>query len=217
MNSSADAKSLFQPRVEPALATFSRLLRRIHMFTGLFLGPWMLMYALSTLVMSSDEFFHSLYSSKNPAMVKERELDYARSFPSTATREQIAQQILEDIGLDGTHSVGGGKNGKPLVINQQHALTPRRITFDASKNTLLIEREEFRSVNFLERMHRRRGYSSYAIQNIWGSTVDLAVVAMMFWSLSGTWLWWELRSTRFWGLLSFAAGLVVFGIFMVLI
>jgi hypothetical protein len=34
-----------------------------------------------------------LYVSKSPVMVKERELDYARSFPTNLTREAIAQQI----------------------------------------------------------------------------------------------------------------------------
>src|SRR5215813_5233835 len=87
-----------------------RLVRRVHMFTGLFLAPWMVMYALSTLVMTHREYVDSFYSSKSPAMVTERELDYSRSFPTNSTREQIGQQILLDLGLDGAHSVGGGRN-----------------------------------------------------------------------------------------------------------
>src|SRR5215813_9098911 len=82
-----------------------RLVRRVHMFTGLFLAPWMLMYALSTLVMTHREYILSYYPSKNPALVTERELDYTRSFPAALTREQIGLQILQDLGLDGTHSV----------------------------------------------------------------------------------------------------------------
>src|SRR5690349_24335563 len=100
------------PPTSPETPKFSRLLRRIHMFTGLFLGPWMLMYALSTLVMTHREFVASLYTSNNPATVMERELDYSRSFPTNLTREEIASQILRDIGLEGTHVVHGGRNGK---------------------------------------------------------------------------------------------------------
>jgi hypothetical protein len=177
----------------------------------------MLMYALSTLVMTHREYVASFYATKRPAMVTERELDYSRSFPTNATREQIGLQILQDLDLDGTHSLSGGRNGKPLVINRQHARTPRRITFDANQRKVLIEREEFRGSNFLERMHRRRGYNSYLLENTWGSTVDVAVVAMMFWSLSGIWLWWELRSTRAWGGLSFLAGLALFAMFAALL
>jgi hypothetical protein len=199
------------------LTTGSRLVRRIHLYTGLFLGPWMLMYALSTLVMTHRDYVASFYSTKRPALVTERELDYSRSFPTNATREEIGLQILRDVGLDGTHSISGGRDGKPLVINRQHAYTPRRITYDPAKGIVMIEREEFRTSNFLERMHRRRGYNSYRLQNTWGFTVDVAVIAMMFWSLSGIWLWWELKSTRGWGALSFVGGLTLFAIFLALL
>src|SRR5512133_3164619 len=147
------------------------LVRRVHMYLGLFLGPWMLMYALSTLVMTHREYVQSFYPSKTPTLMTERELDYSRSFPTNTPREQIAQLILQDLGLDGTHSVSGGRNGKPLIIHRQHALTPQRITFDTTMTTLLLQREEFRGSSFLERMHRRRGYNSYTLENTWGLTV----------------------------------------------
>jgi hypothetical protein len=78
----------------------SRLVRRIHMFTGLFLAPWMIMYALSTLVMAHHESVNSFYGSKSPILAKERELDYSRSFPTNLTRDAIAQQILSDLGME---------------------------------------------------------------------------------------------------------------------
>jgi hypothetical protein len=217
MNVSHSSETLAPSAAGARFPGFSRLVRRVHMFSGLFLGPWMLMYALSTLVMTHRGYVSSFYKSKRPALVKERELDYSRTFTPETTREQMAQQILQDIGLDGTHNVSGGKDGKPLVIQRQNALTPRRITYDTSGNKLLIEREAFRTPNFLERMHRRRGYNSYRLENTWGATVDIAVVAMAFWSLSGVWLWWEIKAVRFWGAVSFAAGLTLFGIFLFLI
>lgn len=196
----------------------SRLVRRIHMFTGLFLAPWMIMYALSTLVMSHHESVNSFYGSERPVLVKDRELDYSRSFPSSQTPDAIAQQILNDLGMDGAHSVSGGANGTPLVIQRQHAMPQRRLTFDAAKGKILIEREEFRTPTILERLHRRRGYNQpYALEDTWGFTVDVAVVTMVFWSLSGIWLAWELKTTRVWGALSFVLGLGLFVVFAALI
>jgi hypothetical protein len=207
-----------QPKTEKSASTISRLIRRVHMFTALFLGPWMLMYALSTLVMTHHEYVRSFYSSKNPAMVTERELDYSRSFPTNLTREQIGQQILQDLGLDGTHSVSGGRNGKPLVISRQHSLSTRRVTFDPPARKVVIEKEEFRTPTFLERLHRRRGYNHpYALEDTWGFSVDVAVVIMVFWSLSGLWLWWEMKSVRLWGTLALVSGLGLFALFAALI
>jgi len=196
----------------------SRLVRRIHMFTGLFLAPWMVMYALSTLVMAHHESVNSFYGSKSPAMVTERELDYSRSFPTNLTRDVIAQQILNDLGMDGAHSVSGGRDGRPLVIQRQHAMPQRRLTFDAVKSKITIEREEFRTPTVLERLHRRRGYNQpYALEDTWGFTVDVAVVTMAFWCLSGIWLAWEIKTTRAWGALSFVVGLGLFVVFAALI
>src|SRR5262245_32131080 len=92
-------------RTEAPLRRVSKLIRRIHMFTGLFFAPWMLMYALSTLVMTHRDYVGSFYKTKSPAMVIERELDYSRSFPTNTPREAIGLQILTDLGLEGTHSV----------------------------------------------------------------------------------------------------------------
>src|SRR5579859_3091712 len=92
----------------------ARLIRRVHMFTGLFLAPWMMMYALSTLVMTHRDFVVSLYHSKNPDFIEERALDYSRTFPTSANREETANQILLDLGLPGRHYVSGGRNGQPL-------------------------------------------------------------------------------------------------------
>jgi hypothetical protein len=188
------------------------------MFTGLFLAPWMLMYALSTLVMTHREYVLSFYPSKSPRMITEQQLNYSHSFATNVTREEIGQQILQDLGLAGAHAVSGGRNGKPIVVQRLYALPQRRITFDASKHTLVIEREGFRMLTFLERMHRRRGYSQpYGLDDTWGLTVDVAVVAMVFWSVSGIWLWWEIKSTRRWGALSLTAGLALFAVFLTLL
>jgi hypothetical protein len=218
MNVPSASETLSDPKAELSLSAVSKLIRRVHMFTGLFLAPWMLMYALSTLVMTHREYVVSFYPSKNPVFVNERELDYTRSFADGTSREEIGHQILQDLGLGGRHYVSGGRNGQPLVINRQHGLSLRRLTFDPTSHKLVIQREEFRALTFLERMHRRRGYDHpYALEDTWGFTVDVAVITMAFWSLSGIWLWWELKATRFWGTLSWMAGLGLFALFLIML
>ena len=188
------------------------------MYAALFLAPWLLMYALSTLVMTHREFVVSLYPTRTPKLSTERELDYTRSFPATMSREEIGRQILQDLGLAGRHSLSGGQNGQPLIIHRQQGLFSRQVTFTPATQKILVQREEFRWLTFLERMHRRRGYDQpYALEDSWGASVDVAVVAMAFWSLSGLWLWWELKSTRRWGTVSLAAGLGLFATFLILI
>lgn len=201
-------------KVKPGV---SLIVRRVHMFLGLFLAPWMTMYALSTLVMHHREIVRSFYPNKTPALVSERELDYSRAFPTNTTPQQMGQQILSDLGLEGTHSVSGGNNGKPLKIERQHPLGPRRITFQPGSARVSVQRESYPLHTFLERMHTRRGYQHpYALEDTWAFSVDLAAITMDFWSLSGIWLWWELRSTRLWGGLCLGLGVTLFIGFLIL-
>ena len=68
-------------------------------------------------------------------------------------------------------------------------MAPRRITWDSIGGKLVIERQEFCGPVLLDRMHRRRGYQQpYAVEDTWAFSVDVAAVAMVFWSLSGLWL-----------------------------
>jgi hypothetical protein len=83
---------------------------------------------------------------------------------------------------------------------------------------VVIEREEFRAATFLERLHRRRGYNHpYTLEDTWGFTVDFAVVTMVFWSLSGIWLWWEIKASRGWGAVALLGGVTLFAIFAMLL
>jgi hypothetical protein len=165
--------------------------------------------------MSRHDFVASFYSTKTPEMVTERELDYSRTFPTNTVPEAIGRQILQDLGLDGAHRVSGGKDGKPVVIDRQHAIGLHRITFDQATGKLLVQREKFRANTFLERLHRRHGYQPpYALENSWAFSVDLIAVSMVFWSLSGVWLWWELRPARRIGALCLGIGMAFFAAFL---
>ena len=152
------------------------------------------MYALSTLVMTHRESVQSLYSSKNPAWVTESELNYTSSQGAHPDARANGESDSPGHRPGRGHSVSVGGNGQPLVITRQHAVATRRISYDPTNLKIRNQAQEFRTSTFLERMHRRRGYKEpYTRDDIWGFTVDAAVVAMIFWSLSGIWMWWELR------------------------
>lgn len=205
------------PPESPSSGT-TRIVRRAHLYLGLFLAPWLLMYALSTLVMAHRPFVLSFYRTEAPATVVERELDYSRTFPPEATAQQKAGQILQNLGLEGRHSVAKPKEGAPLVINRQHALFQRRITFDPAKGKVTVQREEFRGLTFLERMHRRRGFQDpYAVEDTWALSVDVAMVTLVFWGGSGLWLWWGIRPTRLPGAVCLGVGVALFAAFLALI
>lgn len=180
------------------------------MYLGLFLMPWVFLYALSTMTMNHGEWIHSLYGEPRVKFAVESEQAFDGHFPEGATPKQKAMQILSGLRLEGAHNVRVTPGGQ-LVIQRQDLVTPRRISYSPETGRLVIERETFRPANFLERFHRRRGFQSpYLADDAWAVIVDVVIVAILFWALSGLWMWWEMPTTRNWGWLAFVGGLLIF-------
>ena len=173
------------------------------MYLALFLAPWMIGYALSTIVMS--------HGWTAPAAFQlERQQTYEASFPPGTPPREIAEHILRDLDLDGSFSVQGPARDGTLTINRQDLVTPRRIRYNPADAQLTVERAEFHASTFLNRFHHRRGYQPpYVADKLFAVSVDAVIVAMVFWALSGLWMWWEMRATRGWGLACGLAGLGV--------
>jgi hypothetical protein len=193
---------------------FSKLLRRSHMYLALFLAPWILIYALSTMAMNHRQFFTK--PGDNPVRFEmESEQTYTGTFPLQATTRQMALQLLKGLNLEGTFSVQGTPDAERITILRQDPIFPRRITFAPKSGQLVVERQVFSAHTFLERMHRRRGYQhDRFLEDAWAVSVDLVIAAIVFWALSGVWMWWELSSTRMWGGACLMLGVALFGLFL---
>ena len=197
--------------------TISTIVRRTHMFLALFFFPWILMYALSTLVMNHRALFVSRYGEGPVPFMTERRLVYDGVFPENAELKIISRQILASVGLDGAHAVSRRQDGS-IAINRNDLIAPRRLTYSPADRTLLIERMQRRPNAFLERFHRRRGYATgYALDTVWAVTVDLVILTMVFWVLSGLWMWWEMKVTRPLGLAALLGGASLFTLYVLLL
>ncbi len=189
---------------------FSRVVRRTHLYLALFFFPWMLMYALSTLAMNHRTWF----AGPPGAFEREREATYDGVFPDGASPRQMSQQILASLDLDGAHNAARRADGT-LVITRNDLIVQRRITYTPADRRLVIERMPVRANAVLERFHRRRGYATgYGLDTAWAVSVDLAIAAMIFWVLSGLWMWWEMRVTRRYGALAVGAGVCLFAFYL---
>jgi hypothetical protein len=189
----------------------SKFLRRTHMYLALFLAPWMLGYAASTIVMA-----HGWTAPQTFAL--ERDLHYEAAFAPGATPREQAAQILSDLDLEGSFGVQGPTPTGRLTINRQSLVAPRRIVYTPGDGRITVERGAFQTTTFLNRFHHRRGYQQpFAADRGMAVSVDLVVAAMLFWALSGLWMWWEMRAIRGWGLCCAAAGTGLFILFAVLL
>ncbi|MBE0656945.1 MAG: PepSY-associated TM helix domain-containing protein [Bryobacteraceae bacterium] len=187
----------------------SKLLRRIHLYTGFFLAPWVLMYAVSTVAMNHRAWL-SGETNEGPRWEQRAERSFDGVLGEGTAGEQ-ARVILAFLDLDGAHNARWNPDKTALVIQRQQLRDPLRITFTPSDGKVLIEGQPARTSALLERMHRRRGYAQdYAADDVWAFIVDAFIIAMLFWVVSGFILWWQMKATRRWGLAFALGGLAVF-------
>jgi hypothetical protein len=197
----------------------SVLLRRTHMYLGLFVTPWLMMYALSTIIFNHaaqvDRFYQRLYGPHFDQYVLERQLSYDRIFPQQATLRTRAEEILADLHLNG--SFGVETVADRLVITRRDPWIPRRITLDPGTHRLVIERQNSRVATFLTTLHTQVSYANQ-LQRIkaWALSVDMTIATMLILVFSGLWMWWELKVTRLLGSLFLLLGVLLFGLFLFL-
>lgn len=157
---------------------------------------------------------HKARPSAPPSWQLLSERTYDGMFPPAATPKDIAAQLLTSLDLDGAHRVSQTKDGQ-IQIQRLTATAPLRITYAPATRNLKIEKQLITTTAWLETMHRRRGFQHpYLLDDAWAFTVDLFIAGVLFWSLSGLWLWWELKSTRIVGAVVLAAGVGLFTYFL---
>lgn len=196
----------------------SKIIRRAHMYLALFLTPWMVIYALSGLVLNHFQAVRSAYGEDFNKLEKVEERDYAAVFSDDADVRMIGAQILEHLGLSGSFNVQGGPAAPKLVINRNAPFVLHRITYFRKEHRLLVEKQPLTAPAFVNRTHFRHGYGQpFLASKIWGVIVDLVIVAMVFWVASGLWMWWEIKPARVWGAVFALLGLGAFGIMLAIL
>ncbi len=193
----------------------SKLIRRIHLYLALFLTPWMLIYGLSGLVLNHGATVRSFYGPTYGQFEKIGEQPYPGTSSADADPRLIGAQILEHLGMPGTFHVQGQASAPRLTIVRNAPFEATRVTYVRAENRLLLERQVFSAPIFLNRAHFRHGYEhAFFSAKVWAFVVDLSVVGMFFWALSGLWMWWEMRPTRLTGALVALGGCGLFAVLL---
>lgn len=196
-----------------AAPQLSKVIRRTHMYLALFLTPWLIIYALSGLVLNHFSLFAPTQRLLPFEKVGERE--YKAAFSADADDRMIAAQVLEDLGLAGSFHVPGAPGAAPMVINRPGAFDLHRVTYFREQGRVLIERQQYNAPAFLNRAHFRHGYEQpFMASTVWAVIVDLVIIALLFWVASGLWMWWEIKPARAWGAVFAVVGLGIFGLLL---
>lgn len=176
----------------------------------------MLMYALSTVAMNHRGWFESWYGEHAVQWDQISEERYHHGLTDPA-RSDVANQILSHLDIEGAHDTRG-RLDRRITITRDNPWDTRRITWSSSDSLLTVERRKSRLPVILESLHRRRGFQHDILtEDLWAASVDIVILAMIFWAGSGVWMWWEMSATRKLGTIALASGFLLYAFFLVTI
>ena len=185
------------------------VLRRVHLYLGMLLIPWVIMYALSTLTFNHRDWFRGQFNqadSWTQLWEEEFKADVPRQQPKL---KEWARSVLDENGIKGGFNVR--QNPQSVLINLIQFRNPIRVTYQKNEGQLLAEQKRTTLAEMMVRMHVRHGYGRDGVlYDSWAFVVDLVCFAIIAWIATGLYLWWKIPATRKAGWVAILSGLATF-------
>jgi hypothetical protein len=187
-----------------------RLMRWSHLYTGLFLVPWMVVYALSAFFLNHAGWFtETLKIAPEWQMMREEQFAADASFPQNPA-EQV-EALLARVELTGPHKLQGDGRANPMTIYRFCGTGHYRVTWHRLTGRLVVEKQHpFSFYSLVNTLHFQHGYTQpYLAHLAWAIVVDAVTLSTVIWVFSGIYLWAR-RPRRLLGAVCLAAGTLLF-------
>ncbi|HTL56767.1 MAG TPA: PepSY domain-containing protein [Candidatus Limnocylindrales bacterium] len=189
------------------MPSFDKINRRAHLYLGLLLMPWLLMYGLSSFIIIHQSWFGA---NKEQAWEPLFEKQYSRLVPESGDLRDTAQAILKDCNLEGAFWADK-PNPDTLRIDRFSFWDSTRLLYSIKEQKLQAQRQRMHLSQAVIRMHFRGGYGQPTVRDkFWGFLVDLACIGIIIWVASGLLMWWRLPRLRNWGAVAVGGGILSF-------
>ena len=185
------------------------IFRRVHLYLGMLLIPWVLIYALSTFTFNHRDWFRGQFNQPDSWTQL-----WKKEFKADVPRQQLklkewARGVLDENGIKGGFNVR--QNPQSVLINLIQFRNPIRVTYQKNEGQLLAEQKRTTLAEMMVRMHVRHGYGRDGVlYDSWAFVVDLVCFAIIAWIATGLYMWWKLPATRKAGWVAILSGLATF-------
>jgi len=164
------------------------LIRRIHLFTGLILLMFVIMYFATGYVM-----IHHLWFGENKPKVTTR--TEALNYSGEKTDAAMSVYLQETFGLAGNRVVNRRPNGT-LSFNFVRPGTVFEAVVAPDGKQVKITRRDQAFVGTMATMHELHGYGGGWFYSMWALVLDLASASMVVFAITGIILWYQSTTAR---------------------
>jgi hypothetical protein len=172
-------------------------IRRIHLFTGLLLFVFVVMYFASGYAMIHNQWF-----KKTPPSITTRAEPLHE--PAPATDETLSAYLQDKFDLRGKRNPAIHRKDGSRQFGYLRPGTTIDAVVSADGKQVTITRREFDFVGLANGFHRLRGYGGGWLYDLWSALYDLASAALIVFGLTGILLWYQSTLRRLPGLICLA-------------
>lgn len=192
-----------------------RWLRDLHLYFGLFISPFILLFAASVFYLNHGK----LTPGAEPAADTYRNLTIPGGFDRLKGREAVEQAtaILPQVRV-------AGEIGFLRYVSKDHHLifpvskagSEATVDVDLDARTAVVKRRSMNLWESLSYLHKLPGPHNAAIRGnwigirIWRLFADATIYLVLFISLSGVYLWWAIKAEHMIGTALITAGAMTF-------
>lgn len=192
-----------------------RWLRDLHLYFGLFISPFILLFAVSVFYLNHGK----LGPGANPAPDTYRDLKIPDGFDRLKGREAVdrARAVLPQIEVSG--EIGFLRyvpTTRHLIFPVSKAGSEATVDIDLARQTATVSRRSMNVWESLSYLHKIPGPHNVALRGNWIGTVlwrvfaDATIYLLLFISVTGVYLWWAIKAERRIGFTLLAGGAATF-------
>ena len=193
-----------------------RLARDLHLYIGLFISPFVLVYAISAILLNHAY----LPWGGNDGVVEARHVDIR--IPADTNSLEVARRVREQIGARGEIGfVNRNRRNQRLTFPIEVPGATTVVRVDLRTGVVDLETREtgvWAGMVYLHKMpgpHNVNIRGNWMLTKVWGWVADGSVYLLLFLSATGVYLWAVLRTERTAGLIFLGAGALSFVLLVV--
>lgn len=192
-----------------------RWLRDLHLYFGVFISPFVLLFAASVFYLNHGK----LRIGAQPPVVAFRDVNVPDGLDRIKGREAVerAKAILPQVDVAG--EIGFLRyvaKDRRLIFPVSKAGSEATVEVDLDARTATVTRRSMNLWESLSYLHKMPGPHNVAIRGnwigteIWRVLADATIYLLLFISLSGVYLWWAIKAERRIGIALLATGAFTF-------
>jgi len=198
---------------------FYVFIRDLHLYFGLFISPFVLVFAISTLVLNHP----GLAPEKSGQAPATERIAQNVEIPDALERLEGREQVRALQGIMGQLGISGEVGFIRYIPEENRIIMPvlkpgQAITLDLdlAARQVKVQRRSTGLRDALVYLHKSPGPHNVAVRGNWGYTrlwgwlADMTIYLLFFISISGIYLWFVLKAERKIGLVLLGAGAVSF-------